>query len=141
MSTPKLPVPPPLRGADEGSFAEHSIVHRLPHIAQRVLADNPLPSAMRHQIEDLIAAIPHRPVEAFTDPGAPDSPRWPEYVRPYLDHTWLEVPWFFAETYFYRRLIAITAFFHTGFDPFAVEKQQGLHTTGAHGRGLVTQGP
>ena len=40
MSTPKLTVPPPLRGADAGSFAEHSIVHRLPHIAQRVLADN-----------------------------------------------------------------------------------------------------
>ena len=41
MSTPKLAVPPPLRGADAGSFAEHSIVHRLPHIALRVVADNP----------------------------------------------------------------------------------------------------
>src|SRR5215468_199156 len=139
MSTPKLAVPPPLRGADAGSFAEHSIVHRLPHIAQRVVADNPLTAAMRHQIADLMAAIPHRTLEAFTDPAAPDMPGWHDYVHPYLDHTWLQVPWFFAETYFYRRLIAMTAFFHTGFDPFAVEKQQGLHTTGAHGRALATQ--
>ena len=85
MSTPKLAVPPPLRGADAGSFAEHSIVHRLPHIAQRVLADNPLTAAMRHQIADLIAAIPHRTLGAFTDPAAPDMPGWHDYVRPYLE--------------------------------------------------------
>jgi uncharacterized protein with ATP-grasp and redox domains len=139
MYTPKLAVPPPLRGADAGSFAEHSIVHRLPHIAQRVVADNPLTSAVRHQIADLIAAIPHRTLEAFTDPGAPDMPGWHDYVRPYLDHNWLQVPWFFAETYFYRRLIAITDFFRTRFDPFAAQKQQGLHTTVARGRALATQ--
>src|SRR6266446_6079424 len=80
MYTPKLPVPSPLRGADAGSFAEHSIVHRLPHIAQRVLADNPLTAAMRHRIADLIAAIPHRTLEAFTDPAAPDMPRWHDCV-------------------------------------------------------------
>jgi len=94
MYTPTLAVPPPLRGADAGSFAAHSIVHRLPHIAQRVLADNPLTSTMRHGIEDLIAAIPHRTLEAFTDPAAPDMPGWLDYVRPYLDHNWLQVPWF-----------------------------------------------
>jgi uncharacterized protein with ATP-grasp and redox domains len=139
MSTPKLAVPPPLRGADAGSFAEHSIVHRLPHIAQRVLADNPLTASMRHHIEDLIAAIPHRTLEAFTDLGTPDMPGWHNYVQPYLGHNWLQVPWFFAETYFYRRLIAITDFFRTGFDPFAAQKQQGLHVAVAPGRALATQ--
>src|SRR6516165_8720993 len=84
MSTPKLAVPPPLRGADAGSFAKHSIVHRLPHIAQRVVADNPLTAAMRHQIADLIAAIPHPTLEACTDPAAPDMPGWLDYVRLYL---------------------------------------------------------
>jgi uncharacterized protein with ATP-grasp and redox domains len=139
MSTPKLAVPPPLRGADADSFAEHSIVHRLPHIAQRVLADNLLTAATRHQIADLIAAIPHRTLEAFTDPGALDMPGWHDYVQPYLGHNWLQVPWFFAETYFYRRLIAMTDFFRTGFDPFAVQKQQGLHTAGARGQALAAQ--
>ena len=139
MSTPKLAVPPPLRGADTGSFAKHSIIHRLPHIAQRVLVDNALTSAMRHRIADLIAAIPYRTLEAFTDPGAPDMPGWHDYVRPYLDHNWLQVPWFFAETYFYRRIIAMTDFFRTGFDPFAAQKQQGLHTTVARGQALATQ--
>src|SRR5689334_7810211 len=83
MSTPKLAVPPPLRGADAGSFAEHSIVHRLSDIAQRVLADNPLTAAMRRQIEDLMAAIPYCTLDAFTDPAAPDMPGWHDYVRPY----------------------------------------------------------
>jgi len=128
-----------LRGADAGSFAEHSIAHRLPHIAHRVLADNPLTSAIRHQIEHLMAAIPHGTLEGFTDPGAPDMPDWHAYVRPYLDHTWLQVPWFFAETYFYRRLIAMTDFFRTAFDPFSLQKQQGLHSTVAQGRALATQ--
>ena len=139
MYTPTLAVPPPLRGTDARSFAAHSIVHRLPHIAQRVLADTPLTSTMRHRIEDLIAAIPHRTLEAFTDPAAPDMPGWHDYVQPYLDHTWLQVPWFFAETYFYRRLIAITDFFRTAFDPFATQKQQGLHSTVARGQALATQ--
>jgi hypothetical protein len=103
------------------------------HIAQRVLADNPLTAAMRRQIEDLMAAIPYCTLDAFTDPAAPDMPGWHDYVRPYLDQNWLQVPWFFAETYFYRRLIAITDFFRTGFDPFAAQKQQGLHTTVARG--------
>jgi uncharacterized protein with ATP-grasp and redox domains len=139
MYTPKLSVPPPLRGADAGSFAEHSIAQRLPHIAQGVLAENTLTSSMRHRIENLMAAIPHRTLEAFTDTEAPDMPGWQEYVRPYLDHNWLQVPWFFAETYFYRRLIAITDFFRTAFDPFAAQKQQGLHTTVARGQALATQ--
>jgi hypothetical protein len=139
MYTPKLAVPPPLRGAEAGSFAAHSITHRLPHIAHRVLAENPLTDTVRTRIETLIAAIPHRPLEAFTDPEAPDMPGWQAYVRPYLDHNWLQVPWFFAETYFYRRLIAITEFFRTACDPFAYEKQQGLHTTSARGRALATQ--
>ena len=139
MYTPKLAVPPPLRGAEAGSFAEHSITHRLPHIAQRVLAENTLTYAVRTHIANLMAAIPHRTLEAFTDTEAPDMPGWQEYVRPYLDHNWLQVPWFFAETYFYRRLIAITDFFRTAFDPFAYEKHQGLHTTIARGRALATQ--
>src|SRR5262249_36298183 len=52
---------------------------------------------------------------------------------------WLQVPWFFAETYFYRRLVAMTDFFRTAFDPFASQKQQGLHTTVARGQALATQ--
>ena len=90
-------------------------------------------------MHDLIAAIPHRTLEVFTDPAAPDMPGWHDYVRPYLDHNWLQVPWFFAETYFYRRLIAITDFFRTAFDPFAAQKQQGLHTTVARSQALATQ--
>src|SRR5438067_13728544 len=129
MYTPTLAVPPPLRGADAGSFAEHSIVHRLPHIAQRVLADNPLTSTMRHRIANLIAAIPHRTLEAFTDPPAPDMPGSIDYARSYLDHNWMQLPCFLAETYFYRRLIAMTHFFRTASDPFAVQTQQRMHTS------------
>ena len=55
-----------------------------------------------------MATIPHRTLEAFTDPVAPDMPGWHAYVQAYMDYNWLQVPWFFAETCFYRRLIAIT---------------------------------
>ena len=115
-------------GATASPAAAPSSLEPLP---QAPLADTP-PSLAEKMLTS-------RTLEGFTDPAAPDMPGWHDYVRPYLDHNWLQVPWFFAETYFYRRLIAMTDFFRTAFDPFAAQKQQGLHTTVARGQALATQ--
>lgn len=141
MYSPTLPVPPPLSGAEADSFAERSITQRLPHIAQRVLAENTLSSSVANRIEAFITTIPHSFIQPFPDTDAPDMPGWQHYVAPYLDHSWLQVPWFFAETYFYRRLMAIVDFFRTGLDPFAYQKHQSLQTTLARSRALAAQVP
>jgi uncharacterized protein with ATP-grasp and redox domains len=46
---------------------------------------------------------------------------------------WLEVPWFFAENYFYRRIVALTGYFGEGpgqgQDPFAPHKEESLEAS------------
>jgi len=47
--------------------------------------------------------------------------------RQYAGKTWLEIPWYFAETYFYRRLLNEVRYFQPGewqgVNPFQKQKQ------------------
>ena len=140
MPRPRLPVPPALRGAEPHSFAEHTIRHRLPQIARRLCADNTLSEPAVTCLQALLAEMPHGLIRPVADPLAPDLSLWQHYVTPYLAHDWLQAPWFFAETYFYRRIAAAVAFFETERDPFAAEKQLSLGTTVARSRTLAAQG-
>jgi hypothetical protein len=138
---PPLPLPQPLRGAEIGTFAHRTITVRLPNIARQTLADNshsrserPLPAAALDGIEALIAEIPNEPVVPIKDAGAPDEADWERYVQPYLGQDWLQIPWYFAEMYFYRRIIAASGYFQPGpgqgVDPYAIQKRLGLESGG-----------
>lgn len=139
MNQPQLPVPPPLRGAEAGSFAEMTIRERLPRIARQVLVDNTLTPTAVDNIQALLDSIPYGHIEALPEADGPDQAAWQAYITPYLGHDWLQVPWFFAETYFYRRIIAATNFFATALDPFALQKQQSLEATLTASRALAAQ--
>lgn len=125
--------PPPLRGAEQGSWAHTSIVKRLPEIAERTLAQNSFSLAVRSRLETLIDEIPLGPVRPIQDPGAPDEEAWQRYVEPYEGSDWLQPPWFFVETYFYRRIVAACGYFQADSlsppDPFRIEKSRGLEGT------------
>ncbi|HHP7238234.1 damage-control phosphatase ARMT1 family protein [Longibacter sp.] len=124
-----LAPPTPLRGTDGSSFAHYSIVVRLPEILRRVLDENPFPPGVQEALQQLHAEIPSTPLYPIDDPGAPDVDAWTEYVERLNGATWLEAPWFFAETYFYRRIIAATGYFSGPLyheDPFRSEKETGL---------------
>ncbi len=127
---PPLPLPPPLRGAETGTFTEYSIATRLPDIARRVLNENDLPPDTVERIRELADGIPNAPIRLLDAPDAPDAADWANYVQPYVGQTWLEPPWFFAETYFYRRLLEATGYWQSGageeLDPFRAQKEQGL---------------
>ena len=133
IRTPRLPLPEPLRGADPGSFAEHTVARRMPDIARRVLDENELDAGARARMQTLIDELPHRPVGALDDPGAPDAEAWHVHVAAAQGKSWLEVPWFFAETYFYRRIVAAVGYFGgndgIGLDPFAYQKRRGLEVS------------
>lgn len=134
LTRPKLPVPPPLRGADRGSFAEDTIKRRLPEIARRVLRENDLPDTApstgsgqaKAAIESLIDEMPYALVRPLTDTHAPDTAVWQPAIDRYRSQNWLEIPWFFAETYFFRRIIEAIDYFHTGLDPYRVQKEEAL---------------
>lgn len=140
MHCPNLPVPPPLRGSEPDSFAAHTITHRLPQIARRILEENTLPDSIITSLKALIAEIPHQTIRPLPDQNSPDMPGWYDYITPQVQNNWLQVPWFFAETYFYRRIMALVEFFQTGFDPFAWQKQHSLDTTVTRSRVLAAQG-
>ena len=130
---PSLPLPAPLRGAEVGSFAHQTIVERLPRIAQRVLEENDFPSAVTARLQRLIDEIPEADIRLLHDTTAPDTGEWINYVAPYLEHDWLHVPWFFAETYFYRRILEATGYFSAGqgerVDPFLPHKRQSMESS------------
>ncbi|MCA9898274.1 MAG: protein-glutamate O-methyltransferase family protein [Anaerolineales bacterium] len=138
MTVPKLPVPPPLRGLDT-AFTKDSIVHRLPEILQRAFAENDLPETAVAQLTALRHSIPNGTLTPLPDHLAPDLDAWRNDSQLYLEQTWLETPWFFVETYFYRRVIAAVDHFRQGIDPFAYQKRASLRASTAQTEALIEQ--
>ncbi|MFB8788086.1 MAG: ARMT1-like domain-containing protein, partial [Potamolinea sp.] len=129
---PKLPLPPPLMMSLSGSFAHMTLTQRMPAIVERVIAENNFSSAIVENLETLIQELPNGIVRQLTDEAAPDFSAWMKYLEPFLGKRWIEIPWFFAEAYFYRRILEATHYFlpglSQGVDPFALQKRLGLET-------------
>ncbi|MGA9596177.1 MAG: damage-control phosphatase ARMT1 family protein [Acidimicrobiia bacterium] len=130
MIPPKHPRPASLRANEIGTFTEESVMRRLPDIARRTLAENELDATRTSLVEALVAEIHEGVVAEIDEPLLSDAAAWKEYVAPYLGMTWRDIPWFFAETYFYRRLLAATGYSQPGdregVDPFTAQKAIGL---------------
>ncbi len=128
---PRAPLPKPMTGRDRNSWAHDTITRRWPEIAMRLLKDNTLSSSQIEEIEALRAELPDAPIREIRDPQAPDIEAWNGYIEPYRGKGWLEVPWFFGEHYFYRRVMEAVGYFQPGIggrvDPFVSEKQRGLN--------------
>ncbi len=130
LTTPRLPIPEPLRGIEHGSFAERTISVRLPNIVKRVLQDGDWSSEIVAALQALIDSMPFGVIRPIKDEDAPDAKDWEHYVTPYLDQNWLQVPWFFTESYFFRRILEATGYFQSGegqgVDPYTALKRQGM---------------
>jgi uncharacterized protein with ATP-grasp and redox domains len=122
-------LPPPLRGTDPDSFTHQTITERWPRILRRVIDENDYPARINDRIRALIDDLPDAPIRLLDDPGAPDEALWNERIEPYRGQSWLEAPWFFGETYLYRRLLEATGYFQPGpgrhNDPFTEQKRRG----------------
>lgn len=123
---PILPLPEPLSGAAFGSFAHLTITMRLPKIARQVIEDNRFPEEISADLRALIAEIPETPLRELRGQG-PDIQGWQNYLEPYRGCNWLEIPWFFAEAYFYRRIVEAIHYFEPGpfqgYDPYQKQKR------------------
>ncbi len=134
QNLPGLPLPTALRGSETGTFTHYSIAVRLPEIGRRILAENHFRSHIAADLQALFEEIPDGDIRPLLDGYAPDAADWRAYCLPYLEQTWLQAPWFFVETYFYRRVLEATQYFAEGaatavLDPFAYQKKQGLAAT------------
>lgn len=138
---PALTIPAPLRASEIPSFTHYSVVTRLPEIGRRTLAENDFPQPTVEAIHALMDEISSGTIRAVDTPLAPDREQWDAWIKPYIGLSWLDVPWFFAEEYFYRRILEATRYFTDGYgyhrDPYAAQKKLGLRSMRPQIRALV----
>lgn len=136
-------MPEPLRGSDIPSFANYSIVVRLPEIARRALADNRFSPEVVARLETLIGDIPDQPIRPVEIPLCPNARDWERFIGEVQGKDWLQIPWFFAEEYFYIRILEATRYFHSGpgqgVDPFTHQKTLGLENSLESARSLFLE--
>lgn len=135
-------LPPPLTGSEPGTFAHFTVTERMPAIVRLAITENSFPAAIVEALQVLEAELPDGRIRALRDDGGPDLAAWAAYVTPFLGQRWLEIPWFFAEAYFYRRILAATRYFEPGpchgVDPFEAQKRLSLATAKASIHALST---
>jgi uncharacterized protein with ATP-grasp and redox domains len=77
-------------------------------------------------VEALRDEIASGSIQPLLEP-ARDVEDWNNELRRYAGKTWLEIPWYFAESYFYRKLLEATGYFPPGAgqgcDPFGKQKE------------------
>ncbi|HIK07168.1 MAG TPA: protein-glutamate O-methyltransferase family protein [Trichormus sp. M33_DOE_039] len=130
---PKLPLPPSLVGSEIGSFTEFTITQRMPAIARRVIIENNFSPEINTRLESLAQELLTGHLPSLIDDDGADVSDWSIYLESYKGQRWLDVPWFLAETYFYRLILEHTNYFRSetgqSIDPFQLQKFQGLETS------------
>jgi hypothetical protein len=137
-------LPPVIMTSDPGSFARRTIVERKPRIIAQVvetLGTGAESDAMRVRLAALLQEMARG---TLTSPlGGPlvhagglepeERAAWEREITPWQGRSWLDVPWYFAEAFFYLKLLAACGWFRRpdpGPDPFAPMKQRELHGPG-----------
>ncbi len=124
-------LPPPLMTSEPESFARQTIVERKPQIIARVIGDNGYPATVVAALTTFRDEIVRdgtagRTVQPLREQQG-DAGSWNVAWAPFEECTWLELPWYFAETYFYRRLLEAVRYFQPGpwfqHDPFGLQKR------------------
>jgi hypothetical protein len=120
-------LPQPLMTSEAGSFARFTIVERMPQIVGQVIEDNAYPPDILSALGALINEIAHQPIQPLYE-SAPDIDFWNTARSDHAGKSWLELPWYFAETYFYRKLLEAIRYFQYGpwqaSDPFHKQKRK-----------------
>ena len=124
---PKVEALPPLiMTSDPDSFAWRTFKYRIPAIVEEIIALNSFPDAINQDLEELKQEITDGRIRGLRE-AASDLGFWEKVSRPYIGRSWLDVPWYWAEAFFYRRVLEATRYFQPGewhlFDPYAAKKQ------------------
>ncbi len=122
--------PPPLCGSEKGTFTEETMRRRLPGLVDRALAEDGWSAESQRRLEALSEEMPDGLIRPILDRGAPDEALWNDWMQPHIGKSWLDAPWFPAETYFFRRILEASGYFQPGpdggRDPFRSQKREGL---------------
>jgi hypothetical protein len=118
-------LPPALMTSEPGSFAYNTFKVRIPRIIDEIIAANSFPAGILQMMQNLRLEIVSGHIKPLTE-DAPDKTFWDETSKPWIGRTWLDVPWYWAETFFYRRILEATHYFQDGswhlVDPYLPQK-------------------
>ena len=130
FQTPEFLLPSPVMPSEENTFAHYTLVSRLPAVIERVIKENDFPPSIVQELENLIEDLFEGWVRPLADDQGPDVASWASYLIPFEGKSWFEMPFYFAEAYFFRRLLEATDYFvpslWQGIDPFGYQKRLSL---------------
>ena len=128
---PNIP-PPPLMTGEPDSFAHKTMITRIPAVIDNVLADyaNQYSPEIKQGLQRLRSEVmADKPVQLLPLTTF-DANQWTDAWAAYPQATWLNCPWYLAEAYFYRRLLAAVNYFGpgawAGVDPYHFRKSAEL---------------
>ncbi|MQM27003.1 damage-control phosphatase ARMT1 family protein [Glycomyces albidus] len=123
-------LPPPIGIDLPGSFSRSVFHERHPVLVDNLLGDFPYPPHIAEALEALLAESLTGTVPPRT-PGGPEIHTWHLEVSARIGQPWESLPFLWAESYFYRRLLRAVEYHHydspwCGVDPFAPQKHAQL---------------
>jgi hypothetical protein len=125
----KAPDLPAILSNVPNSFAWHVWRDRHPALLGQIREAHTYPPQHLDAMERLLAETLEGEMESLPA-DAPDRAAWAEWGRDYLGRPWLNAPFLWAESYFYRRLLDAIEFFTPGpwfgIDPFEFLKSAEL---------------
>ncbi|WP_433078436.1 damage-control phosphatase ARMT1 family protein [Dactylosporangium sp. CA-052675] len=122
-----MPVEPPVIVSSDPSSFPHSVLRdRHPAIVAKVLAAYPYAPEVQKRLEMLLQEQAVAPL----DDGAHDAAAWAVWGAGMWGRSWYDVPFLFAENFFYRRLLDAVGYYAPGawrgIDPFGPQKAADL---------------
>ncbi|MCQ4083990.1 damage-control phosphatase ARMT1 family protein [Streptomyces sp. RB6PN25] len=120
---------PVITSETPGSFAWSVLDKRHPALIQQVRDAFPYTPEQHQALDALLEEITDGVIEPLPV-GAHGEREWAEWGKGYFGRSWFEVPFLWAESYFYRKLLQAVGYFEPGpwqgIDPFAPFKRAEL---------------
>ncbi|MCQ4195179.1 damage-control phosphatase ARMT1 family protein [Streptomyces parvulus] len=119
---------PVILGDEPGSFPHGVLADRHPAVVRQVRDTFPFGPERLRALDALLASCADGVVEPLpAEADARDRERWARWgLDAYAGRSWYEVPWLWAESHFYRRLLDAVGYFAPGtwqgVDPFRPAK-------------------
>ena len=125
--------PPELLNNDPNGFAWGVWHDRTPRLVAQIRDAHPYGPAQRRALDGLLQEIASGPMRPL-GPHAHDHAAWSAWGAVHFGKPWLEAPFLWSESYFYRRLLDAVGFFGPGpwrwVDPFEYLKAAELSDPG-----------
>jgi hypothetical protein len=106
-------LPPPIMTSEKGSFARKTIEELKPGIIDNILSVYDYTPQIRKTLLELKNEMKNGLISQLLE-NTSDKTIWDEDTRLYRGKSWLEIPWFLAETFFFRRVLQAVQYFQPG---------------------------